>query len=134
MKPHNRRRTWRRASATVEMAVVTPLLVTLLLGIIEYGWIFGVRQALIHAAAAGARTAALPGSSEDQVHDIVAQQMQPWGITSHTVTLRRATTEDPTESVEVSVPYSDVTLVGAYFGEQNYDLRAACTMKKEGFD
>ena len=33
-----KKRRW--ASATVEMAIVTPLLLTMLFGIIEYGWVF----------------------------------------------------------------------------------------------
>ena len=35
-----------RAAAIVEFAVVLPLLLTILFGIIEYGWVFMVRQTL----------------------------------------------------------------------------------------
>ena len=34
----------RRGAAVVEMAVVTPLLLTLLFGVIEFGWVFMVKD------------------------------------------------------------------------------------------
>ena len=63
----NKGRKRSRAAATVEMAVVRPVLLTMLFGIIEFGWVFSVRQALTTAAREGARTAALPGTTEDDV-------------------------------------------------------------------
>lgn len=124
----------RRASATVEMAVVTPLLLTILFGIIEYGWVFSVRQTLIQAAREGARTAALPGSTDAQVLERVNAQLNVMGLDGYQIDLTRATPNDPTEIVEVTIPYSEVTLVGGFFGNTNFDLGATCTMRKEGFD
>ncbi|MHC5110047.1 MAG: TadE family protein, partial [Planctomycetota bacterium] len=58
-----RRRSSRaRAGAIVEFAVVLPLLLTILFGIIEYGWIFSVRQTLQHAAREGCRLSVLQTS------------------------------------------------------------------------
>ena len=48
-----------RGAAVVEFAVVLPLLLTILFGIIEYGWVFMVRQTLQTAAREGARVAVL---------------------------------------------------------------------------
>ena len=50
---------WRRAAAAVEMAVVTPLLLAVLFGIIEFGWLFTVQHTLVNAAREGARTGVL---------------------------------------------------------------------------
>lgn len=116
------------------MAVVTPLLLTILFGIIEYGWVFSVRQTLIQAAREGARTAALPGSTDQQIEARITEQLQVMGLSNATIDLTRATQADPTERVEVTIPYSEVTLVGGFFGGTNFDLGAACTMRKEGFD
>lgn len=124
----------RLASATVEMAVVTPLLLTILFGIIEYGWVFSVRQTLIQAAREGARTAALPGSTNAQVEARINEQLHLMGLSNYSIDLTRATPSDPTERVEISIPYSEVTLVGGFFGDTSFDLGAACTMRKEGFD
>jgi Flp pilus assembly protein TadG len=116
------------------MAIVTPLLLTLLLGIIEYGYIFTVKQTLVHAAREGARTAALPGSTDTEIQQRIASYMQPVGLIGYSVELTRATADDPTETVHVSIPYADVTLVGGYFGSTDYDLGATCSMRKEGMD
>lgn len=48
-----------RGVAALEFALVLPILVMLLLGIVEYGMIFGDQLALTHAAREGARLAAV---------------------------------------------------------------------------
>ena len=124
----------RRAAAAVEMAIVTPILLTMLFGIIEYGWVFTVRQALVTAAREGARTASLPGSTEQEVRDRIAQYMTPLGMATYTVTFTHPLPDNPVESVHIAVPYSDVTLLGSYFGSTNFNLGATCSMRKEGVD
>jgi Flp pilus assembly protein TadG len=127
-----KKRRW--ASAAVEMAVVTPLLLTLLFGIIEYGWTFFVRQSMVNAAREGARVAALPGSTDQQIRDRVTEYLTPAGLTAQ-VTLQRAVPPDnPTEKVTVTIPYAQITLLGAYFGRTDYNLISSCSMRKEGMD
>lgn len=121
----------RWAAATVELAVVTPLLLTMLFGIIEYGWVFSVKQALVTAAREGARTAALPGSTEEDVQERVAGYLSPMGLSTYNLELTRSTPQDPTETVHVTIPYADVTLIGSFFGSTDYDLGATCSMRKE---
>ena len=123
-----------RRAAAVEMAIVTPILLTMLFGIIEYGWVFTVRQALVTAAREGARTASLPGSTEQEVRDRIAQYMTPLGMATYTVTFTHPLPDNPVESVHIAVPYSDVTLLGSYFGSTNFNLGATCSMRKEGVD
>jgi len=123
----------RRAAAVVEFAVVLPLLLTILFGIIEYGWIFMVRQSLQTAAREGCRLAVLESSTEPYANVIarVDQVMAPTGLT-YSVTMTHATTASPVEQVEVSVPYNDVSLMGGFFGTHDYDLAGSCVMRKEG--
>jgi hypothetical protein len=116
------------------MAVVTPLLLVLLFGIIEYGWVFSVRQALVTAAREGARTAALPGSTDEEIHAKIGDFLSPLGLTTYNVELTHATPGDPTEVVHLTIPYADVTLIGSFFGSTDYDLGARCSMRKEGID
>jgi len=123
-----------RASAVVEMAVVTPLLLTLLFGIIEYGWTLSVRQSMVSAAREGARVASLPGSSDTDIRSRVQEYLAPMGLTAQ-VTLQRAVLPDnPTEKVTVTIPYSQVSLLGGYFGSTNFNLASTCSMRKEGAD
>lgn len=132
MKRLGRKR--RLGSAAVEMAVVTPLLLTMLFGIIEFGYAFTVRQSLVTAAREGARLASMPGTTDAAVEDRVREYLDPLGLASTSIELTRATPDNPTEVVEVSIPYADVTLFGGYFGPTNFDLGARCSMRKEGLD
>ncbi len=128
-----KKRHLRWAAVAVELAVVMPFLLLMLFGIIEYGWIFTVRQGLVTAAREGARTAALPGATEQEVADRITDTLTPLGVTSHTYTL----VSDPiaeSETVTVTVPYSDVTLLGDWFGTTAFDLGATCSMRKESVD
>lgn len=130
----------RLGGAVVEMAIVLPLLLTMLLGIIEFGYAFTVRQALVQGAREGARLAALPGDPSSQIDDEirarVAEHLSPLGLTTQTVTIDHATETSETEVITVTIPYADVTLVGDYFGvgAANFDLVGSCAMRKEGTD
>jgi len=123
-----------RAAAVVEFAVVLPLLLTILFGIIEYGWVFMVRQTLQTAAREGARIAVLQSSIEpyDNVIGRVAQVMAPTGLLSYSITMSHAQVGDPVETVQVSIPYNDVSLMGGFFGTHSYNLAGSCSMRKEG--
>ena len=125
-----------RATAIVEFAVILPLLLTILFGIIEYGYVFMVRQSLQHAAREGCRVAVLQTSVDPytNVTQRINEAMAPTGMTSYTITMTHATTADPVETVTVSIPYNDVSLVGGFFGTHAYDLTGSCSMRKEGID
>jgi len=123
-----------RGAAVVEFAVVLPLLLTILFGIIEYGWVFMVRQTLQTAAREGCRIAILQTTTSPYtlVLDRIAEVMQPTGLTTYSVTMTHATSGDPIETVVVEIPYDDVSLMGGFFGTHNYDLGGTCSMRKEG--
>lgn len=124
---------WReRGTAIVEFAVVLPLLLTILFGIIEFGYVFMVRQSLQHAAREGARTAILQTSTNAGVTARITEAMGPTGITGYTVARTLATNANPVETVSVTVPYTDVSLVGGFFGFANFNLNGTCSMRKEG--
>ena len=107
---------------------------TILFGIIEYGWVFMVRQTLQTAAREGTRIAILQTSEEPYTAALnrVAEVMEPTGLTSYTVTMTHASVADPVETIVVTIPYNDVSLMGGFFGTHAYDLGGACSMRKEG--
>lgn len=123
-----------RAAAVVEFAVVLPLLLTILFGIIEYGWVFMVRQTLQTSAREGCRLAVLQSSVEPYSNVVAAinQVMAPTGLSTYEVTMSHATSANPVEVVVVSIPYNDVSLLGGFFGTHDYDLVGSCSMRKEG--
>ena len=71
--PRSTRSRDERGASAVEFALVLPLLVLFLFGIITYGYMFSVRQALTQAAAEGARAAAVAqtGASSTDAVDAV---------------------------------------------------------------
>lgn len=108
-------RTARRGGAVVEMAVVSPLLLMILLGTIEFGYVFMIQQSITNAAREGCRLASLNSNYTDadiqaRVHDSL--QSTGVNVTASMVTITHATQANPTVQVSVRVPYKDVTLLG----------------------
>lgn len=128
------RSTRKRAAAIVEFAIVLPLLLTVLFGIIQYGWVFMIRQTLQMAAREGCRVAVLPTSVEPytNVTTRIDQVMSTTGLTTYTVTMTHATLANPVETVVISVPYADASLVAGWFGSSNFNLVGSSSMRKEG--
>jgi Flp pilus assembly protein TadG len=104
-----------RAGATVvEMALMLPLFILIVVGIIEFGRAFMVQQMVTNASREGARHATLPNTTENEVVAIVRDYLATGRINRDVVQV----TVDPTNlqnaatgtqvSVEVRVPYSDV--------------------------
>ena len=120
-----------RATAVVEFAVVLPLLLTILFGIIEYGYVFMVRQTLQHGAREGARLASL-ATSEAPFANVLARVDATMGSTNLAGYTATITTGVCNETVTISIPYNDVSLLSGYFGTHDYDLTGVCTMRKEG--
>ncbi|WP_436795471.1 TadE/TadG family type IV pilus assembly protein [Actinospongicola halichondriae] len=58
-------------AALVEFALVLPLLVLFLFGIVQFGLAFDMKQSINAAAREGSRTAAIPVSTVSQVEDSV---------------------------------------------------------------
>jgi len=139
MKRYMTLRRWgrsrRRGSTIVEFAVVLPLLLTVLFGIIEYGWLFMVRQTVQNAAREGCRVAVLKTSVEPYaaVLERINTIVEPIGATP-AITLVHATPEDPVEEVTVSIPAAEVSLLGGFFGSLDYNIVGSCSMRKEGMD
>jgi Flp pilus assembly protein TadG len=105
--------------ATVEFAVVLPLVIILLLGVWEVGRMIEVEAILYNAASVGGRTASTGLNTAAQVQTAVTNYLSLAGVpTRHvTVTVSDLTSPntDPTAAttldqlqVSVSVPFSEV--------------------------
>jgi Flp pilus assembly protein TadG len=58
-----------RGAELIEMAIVTPLLLLLVMGIVDFGFMFQRFVVLTNAAVEGARVATLPGYSAQDAQD-----------------------------------------------------------------
>jgi len=117
----------RRGTAAVELAVVAPLVVGLLVGLLEVGQIVKVNQIVSNAAREGARTASTGVNTYADVQTTVANYLTNAGITNQsglTVTVSDLTqgnlgpqfnpnTANWLDQLQITValPYSNVQLV-----------------------
>jgi len=113
-----RNRRGHRGIAAVEMALLLPLLLMLVFGMIEYGSLFWRSQQVATAARNGARRGVMSGATATDVTTSVDQTMlqSGMGTTNYTVT---CTPPNPATlatgasfTVKVTVPYADIKLTG----------------------
>lgn len=64
-----------KGASLVEFALIAPLLILLLLGIIEFGWLFGQYNDVRHGAREGARLASVDGGTNQEIADYVCDSM-----------------------------------------------------------
>lgn len=123
----------RRAAAVVELAVISPVLLTMLFGIIEFGWLFTVRQTMVNAAREGARLGALAGVSASEVEDRARELLEPLNIDSAcTVNVTTPTPANPTVTVQITIPRATVSLLGNFFGFTSGTIEGTASMRREG--
>jgi Flp pilus assembly protein TadG len=124
-----------RGASAVEMAIVAPLIVALILGQIETSRFGMVAQVLTTAAREGCRVAVVPGHTQSDVQNQVNAVLSGSGISLGTVTPTPSTWQtDPMGTpitVSLSVPYSQVSWLGAPFFLTNATVSASATMSSE---
>ena len=116
----------------MEFAVVLPLLITLLFGIIEFGWLFMVRQSLINAAREGCRIAVLQTATEIDRETRIGEAMAPLGLSAGQWSFTASEIDATTQWVTVAVPVSEVALTGSRIVSRTYTITGQCSMRKEG--
>lgn len=124
------RRAARRGVAVVEFAFICPLLLILMLGILEAGRLFMVRQSLILAAREGARTGASLGVNyiDARVDAVLANAGLADAEVSYTPNSATAPSGTPI-TVTVAIPFHEVSWLPPKF-IRDFDVTAAATMRK----
>lgn len=124
----------RRGAAAVEFALVAPLLVLLILGLIEFGRMMMVQQVLTNGAREGARKAVLPGVTDTVVYQTVDDFMTGSSLSGHS----RSVSPGPSGAapgdavtVTVSIPFSKVSWLPVPQWLGNNTLTARAVMRKE---
>jgi len=126
-----------RGIVAVEMALLLPLLLLLLFGMLEYGSLFWRAQQIGAAARQGARIGALPSGTSATVTAAVDTLMNNYGLggTGYTVALTPANPAslDSGESftVTITVPYSSIQLT-KFPVPTPENIERSTTMVREG--
>lgn len=131
-----RMRSKRRGTAVVETAVVAPLMILAMFGMVEVGYAFMVKQTVTLASREGCRAAALPGGTMSDVQTAVDASMGAADLTGYTTT-SNISTVGPTDTevwVEVKMPMSRVGFTGQMMGGGAFDITSKTSMRREGVD
>lgn len=146
-----------RAAATVEMAVMSPFLLAMLFGIIEYGWVFMLQSNVTNAARDACRVGVLPyannSDADAAIRSRFAEAIAGTNLAEgngYALDITRTTSMSNVTTVKVTatVPWNRASLVGGGLlpnprallailggGEsatRSSPLVASCTMMKEG--
>lgn len=138
---HSAKRARRRAAVTVEMALITPVLFTLLFGILQVGYAFVVQHALQDAAREGCRVATLRTRSNSVATTTVNTYLQSLGInpakTTTTILVNGAAGEVSTAKaadvvqVKISMALADATLFPGFFSNYTGTMKGVVTLRCE---
>ncbi len=125
----------RRGTAIVEMAIVTPILLLILLGIIEFGYILYARNILINAAHQGARIGIVRDDvDEETIVKKVLETVEETGlkgVVQQGDVFPKIVVDGPntTITVRIKMPYNRVAIFGRYM-PADFDVGSSCTMFK----
>lgn len=121
----------------MEFAVVAPLFFMLIFGMFEFGRMIMVQQLLTNAARSGSRVAVVDGATASETISTVKDYLEGGSVDPQDLTVsvdpsNLATTDtgDPI-TIEVSVPFDDVSWLPAPWFLSGQTLTATCTMRRE---
>ena len=124
--------------SAVEAALLIPLVMMLLMGMLEYGWAYLKNQQINSAARHGARVGAVEGATSFEVAAAVSQLMTEAGMDASGYVL----TTSPADvagaapgsviTVSITVPYADIQLMGIPLIPVPTNLDGLTSMAKEG--
>lgn len=141
-KRRTRRRAKSRSGAVIaEFAIILPVFLLAIIGIIEFGRAVMVQQICVNAAREGARRAIIPGATDADVLDLVDNYLVggTLGAPSRTVQILNAAGDEASLDdiashdvvmVRVAVPYDEVGVgISSWFAD--VILGAVVQMRRE---
>lgn len=122
-----------RGQAVIEFALVLPLLLVILFGIVEFARAWMTMSVLTSAAREGARLAAVTAPDVSLVTTRVNEVCSSAGLTVKDVTVTAPDSDDPTRRLSVTVETDFTVLLGEILGtfKGTIPLRATSVMRHE---
>jgi len=118
-----------RGVALLELAIITPVLLLLIMGIVEFGWIFNGYITLTGAAREGARVAAVNGNYEKAVDDHI-NALPRLSVSS----ISKSGGAEQGDEITVVVDGEITLLVGLLPLVDPFPLNAEATMRRQYLD
>jgi Flp pilus assembly protein TadG len=132
---HQHRTLRDRGIATLEFVIIMPVLLILLFGVMEYGWMLTKSGEIVNAAREGARAGARVDATNAEINAVVDARMADAGMggVGYTTTITNAVAIGDPVTVQISVPYDGaVELIGFFLIPVPGTLEASVSMAKEG--
>lgn len=129
-----RNRSARRATTVVETAVMAPLMLLMMLGFLQFGYWFLLKQTVSLAASRGARAALLPGSTMDDVNKAVKKAMGDLEDYTTTSNVNDLDDEDQTVWVKIDMSMDKKMFTGKLLGGGLLDISTKAVVFREGID
>ncbi len=120
--------------AAVEFALILPVLLLFLFGIIQFGFLFSVYNTMVHAAREGARGMAVEQLTESEGKTLTEQRLTAYGNLPFTVTTKAPDPSNPADldvEVSVSVPLADAMLVDMLGLAESQTVSTQIVMRRE---
>jgi len=119
-----------RGAAAAEFAIILPLLLILIFGIIQFGLLFQ-RQSAVHAAAReGARVASLPTVSDSDATDRCYEVLDATSFTSSPTCTVATSCGSGADDVVVEVTVEN-TLDVPFFGSRTFNITGSAEFRCE---
>src|SRR5262249_23278390 len=125
-------------AALVELAVVFPVLLTIIMGMVEMGRLGMVAQLMTTAARDGCRVAVINAKTQTDVENRISSVLTSGGIKKYTISYSPATwtsvkASDSSNfiSVTVTTNYSDVTWLPSVWFLKGAKVTGAATLSSE---
>ena len=148
MKPRNtftrrlasksRQRQMRLGSAVIEFALLAPIFLLFVFGIIEFGRVMQVKNVITNASREAARAAAFEASTADEVEQIAKDVATVGTVPGVAVQITPANLDSAAHgsqvSVTVSVDFKDVSLLPLPTFLQDLTLSGTTKMQREGVE
>ena|SRR5687767_10836367 len=136
MQRHSRQHRTRRdrGAEVLEMALILPILLLLIFGMIEFGWFFYLQHNLQAAAREGARTGAMLNATDAQAVSKASAFLNAANLNSGSFSITSSTSGD-TVTVTVQATWGQVGILHLYPLIPINDskvIRGAAVMRKEG--
>ena len=128
----------RSGVSAIEIALLLPLIILILFGVIEYGWMFLKAEQLNAAARHGVRVGVVEAATNAEVNAAVDQLMLDAGLAASGYVITLAPTDvslvpaGDSFTVTVTVPYANITLTNLPILPMPTSLKGSTTMAKEG--
>ena len=117
----------------VEFAVMLPIVLSMLFGIIQYGNILYIRQLMTQAAEEAARAYAFDSMAAADAETLAEERLENTGLV-YTVTLSEPSSSETNVKVEITTPMEDAALVNMLGSVMDGDIEVFVILRMQSAD